>query len=364
VWGATVAYYGSSSVVSRAECEAIKRPWRQHLDRVSGRARGSPRCDLYGKNMRLHTYAVMASNLLHSVFRLLRDAHDTSARRIVRSELARTLFRLGCRSNPLSWGAGHLVEALRAQSAAPRGHRPLLDHVVLVWAEATNGACGLAEYRGAEGDPLLPAYPFWRGHTSTALFEPLQNGGIGAPFVYELAVAGVVAIDDIRGCQHSLEGFLDFESLRRRWPRVSDLKRIRADYGRTVDSARASSHQGVSLGSYVRRPYVSPDDIGTRQARLSSEGAAAAQSNLGGAGVVGAGGADPDALDGWTEQVLGELRGGAAARSLTTVLSSTLRQALGGAEPVGLIRYPHGGDSRLQLQRTASVFAWMPGGRF
>jgi len=39
---ATVAYYGSSSVVSRAECEAIERPWRQHLDRASGRARGSP----------------------------------------------------------------------------------------------------------------------------------------------------------------------------------------------------------------------------------------------------------------------------------------------------------------------------------
>jgi len=65
-----------------------------------------------------------------------------------------------------------------------------------------------------------------------------------------------------------------------------------------------------------------------------------------------------------TEQVLGELRGDAAARSPTTVLSGTLRQALGGAEPVGLIRYPHGGDSRLQLQRTASVFAWMPGGKF
>ena len=97
-------------------------------------------------------------------------------------------------------------------------------------------------------------------------------------------MAGLVAIDDIRGCQRSSEDFLDFESLRRRWPRVSDLKRIRADYGRTVDSARASSHQGVLLGSYVRRLYVSPDDIGTWQARLSSEGAAAAHSNLRGQG--------------------------------------------------------------------------------
>ena len=33
-------------------------------------------------------------------------------------------------------------------------------------------------------------------------------------------------------------------------------------------------------------------------------------------------------------------------------------------EPAGLARYPHGGDARARLQRSAQVFAWLPKGRF
>jgi len=365
VMGGVCGYYGSASAVSHAECETVEAVWRAHLARFAGRARGSPRCDVYGDNRREHIYSVTASSLLHSVFKIVRDALDTAARRIVRSELARTLYLLGCRTDPLCWETGHLTEALRSRLAAPRGQRPLFEQLVLVWSEATQGVCGLAEYRGPEGNPLLPGHPFWSGHSSTALFEPRSRGGwYGASFTYELVAAGIVSLDDIRGGAPAADGILDFEALRRRWPCVRDAKPLKEAYARVVDVVRAATAQGHALSPYRCRPHISPSDICSGQTRFSPEGAAAAHQNLRGSGVTGACGADPDIRDAWTELVLKDLRGDAAERTSAVRLSAMLRVGFGGVEPAGLARYPHGGDARARLQRSAQVFAWLPKGHF
>jgi len=239
--------------------------------------------------------------------------------------------------------------------AAPRGQRPLFEQLVLVWSEATQGVCGLAEYRGPEGDPLLPGHPFWSGHSSTALFEPRSRGGYGASFTYELVAAGIVSLDDIGGSAPAADGILDFEALRRRWPRVRDAKPLKEAYARVVDVVRAAIAQGHALSPHRCRPHISPSDICSGQTRLSTEGVAAAHQNLRGSGVTGACGADPDILDAWTELVLKDLRGDAAERTSAVRLSAMLRVGFGGVEPAGLARYPHG------RRRTSSATALGPG---
>jgi len=135
------------------------------------------------------------------------------------------------RSSSTWSSSGRRPPTARAASLSTAERKAIRFFLPIRFGEDTHRLRFLSPYKTVASAPRL-----------TALFEPLQNSGIGATFVYELSVAGVVAIDDIRGYQRSSEGFLDFESLRRRWPRVGDSKRIRADYGRTVDSERATAH--------------------------------------------------------------------------------------------------------------------------
>jgi hypothetical protein len=96
----------------------------------------------------------------------------------------------------------------------PRGRRSFFEHIVLLWCEATEGQCGIAWIRGARGDPLLLGHPLWRrGHNSAPLFE---KAGLGLPYEYILATAGIVDVDDIRDAAVGGTALLDFEALLRR----------------------------------------------------------------------------------------------------------------------------------------------------
>jgi hypothetical protein len=119
VLGGSLAYPGTSTTVSRDECDTAEAGWRALLTHRSARAMSAPRADMYGPGKRTHVYAAVGAGQLHAVFRAVGDAHDTGLRRGMRSELARAMHRLGCRSNPLEWNARHLIEPLRTQFARP-----------------------------------------------------------------------------------------------------------------------------------------------------------------------------------------------------------------------------------------------------
>jgi hypothetical protein len=204
--------------------------WRRLFTRRSARVCSAARLDVYGPNGRNHLYGIIGGGALHSAFRLIRDAEESGRRRMARAELARVLHRLGCRVAPGKWHPTHILEGLRAALEKPRGRRAFFEHIVMLRAEATDGECGIAWIQGEAGDPLLPNHYLWqRGHTSTPIFE---RSGLGIPYEYGLATAGIVDIDDIRGAAVGGPALLEFEAARRRWPLLVDTSASRASFDR------------------------------------------------------------------------------------------------------------------------------------
>jgi hypothetical protein len=68
--GGTLTYPGTTSVASRAECNAAEAGWRAILPKRSARALSSPRWDLYDEGWRTHVYAAIGAGALHAVFRI------------------------------------------------------------------------------------------------------------------------------------------------------------------------------------------------------------------------------------------------------------------------------------------------------
>jgi hypothetical protein len=61
VRGGSLAYPGTSSTVSRDECDAAEAGWRALLTHRSARAMSCPRADVYGPKKRTHVYAAIGA---------------------------------------------------------------------------------------------------------------------------------------------------------------------------------------------------------------------------------------------------------------------------------------------------------------
>ena len=218
--GGVVGFYAQTLWVSFEEAEVVERKWRCIFNRKFKRDRSVPRAGLYerradGSWRRRHVWGMALASLKTAVDKAMADVAPTGARAAARSSVALALERLGCRSDPRWWKWGHLRDKLEAK-LRKGGVRYLGD----AWALATmvlDGECdagrhpedalgdaaarrlGRWEVAGSlsPDDPLHPDAIHWRAPASALLFQPVEDGGLGAEPALELMERGVVAVEHL-----------------------------------------------------------------------------------------------------------------------------------------------------------------------
>jgi hypothetical protein len=276
------------------------------------------------------------------------------------------LYGLGCRTDPLRWAPRHIEDAVRTRMARTAKRRDLLENFVLVWLEATGGACGVTEYCCEEGDPLHSSHPMWAGFSSIPLFEAAPLG-LGVEYKAELATAGLVCLDDLRshGEQGAGARFLSFDEAATRWPLLGSGVGVRRAFEDTVRTLRLLGGAAVPLRH--AGPFRRPDCWGSRQTTLDAMWSAPRDRTTR-PNVVPGTEATPlrlatGKLREWGASVRRKLRT-AGPRSSIKRLDTLLQGCFDGrAVPTGLVRYPHGHDGRAASRSSSSIVACLPAGR-
>ena len=206
------------------QAKIVEAKWRAIYGAKFRRVRSAPRAPLYskgskaldgGRTLRTHLWSTCLTSISAAVAAAMGDVGDTQQRAAVRSGVALSMEKWGCREDPNRWRWGHLTENLEqflkespvkylgdawmlAQSLA-EGHTLAGDEKAATLAAARVMQRGRWEFSPppAAPEPLAPGAAHWRRPESTMLFEPAQAAGLGIQPSTALLQAGVVAVEHL-----------------------------------------------------------------------------------------------------------------------------------------------------------------------
>ena len=112
-----IGYYARSTVITWEDCVKIEHA-RVAALQAKGVTEGVPRRQIYGSPTHAemgheHAYVIAAAALRDQIDRALCGREGEPARAVVEEAIAKTCYRLGCRTHPLEWQPTHLVHELR-----------------------------------------------------------------------------------------------------------------------------------------------------------------------------------------------------------------------------------------------------------
>ena len=217
-------YYLQSFYITFEQAEVIERQWRAIYRKKFGGTfeedQSKPRVLFYmpkgdAKTTRMHIWAAGLTALAVNYGEAASDPEDTSQRAAVRSSVAEALHTWGCREDPSGWEWTHLGDALestlRTSSCKQLGDAWMLATMLLEqehnarWEEIKDSVSGWIRDFGGEqraswgrwqgpfpdGDPMSSTAAHWRAHSSLALYEPTEKGGLGMRIEPMLLNAGI-----------------------------------------------------------------------------------------------------------------------------------------------------------------------------
>ena len=180
-------------------------------------------------------------------YKALNTPIPTPAQRAVRSAVALTCWRLGCRGAVWDWKWGHLVEQLSEDWVVEYLLKGVWE---LGWEWKWVGAEGGA----ARGDPLCSSR--WLGKTGNSLWE----GELGVSYVRGLAALGVVRAEDLKGVEGEWLEWREFskawgaqEGLREQWLVCREEAKERVGWGQLQGSALHHAQPAAQSPAIVAR---------------------------------------------------------------------------------------------------------------
>ena len=118
--GGAADHYLQDTFLTFKEADALEAKWRVVFNKHVGRARDSPRAELYAHewiagSTRRHIYSHGLVAIYSATCNAIADPADLDHRALARSGLALSLYKWGCRMDPMSWDWAHLEEPLLAE---------------------------------------------------------------------------------------------------------------------------------------------------------------------------------------------------------------------------------------------------------
>jgi len=212
-----VGFYGRSTPLSREFCEKVEKCRRAQFVRVGKRRRGEGNCEVYAEHRAgglgaVHTYQVARAAMISEVYKGLNTPVRSPVRYAVRSALAVTAWRLGCRVPVWEWEWGHAVGSLSEDW--------VMEYVLKgVWELGWEWGW-VGEGEGVvEADPLRASR--WSGVEGTELWGEGSRVECGKG----LAALGVESVECLRSAEG---GWMEWREFQRWWEAGED---VRAEWG-------------------------------------------------------------------------------------------------------------------------------------
>ena len=202
--GGIVGFYHQSQYLTWCEAEQLEAAFRRAYNRRFGRPASSARWPFYtaaegSRPKRRHAWSVALAALFAVVQECISEPQSTQQRRAMRSAVAASLVRWGCRVAPHTWDFRHIRQALERELNSARirfiGDAYMLA-AIIGREDRRGGTLGWVWLSPPDaGDPLHQDALHWAAHSSEMVFEPGTAGGLALPPAEHMLQAGLVAVE-------------------------------------------------------------------------------------------------------------------------------------------------------------------------